>query len=93
MYNRELYNAVGLYAGNTRRRRLCNCIMMLGWISVVGIVIDVNNIVAYLATLYLALASQLANLFALHQLKSHYTLVTVLSVVYICSFISMLGWF
>lgn len=88
-----LYNAVGLYVGNTRRRRLCNCIMMLGWVSVIGMVVDANNMTAYLATLYLALASQLANLFALNQMKSHYTLVVVVSIAYICSFISLLGWY
>ena len=48
-----LYNAVKLYAGNTRRRLLNNSIIILGIASAISIVCDVDNIQVYMATVYL----------------------------------------
>lgn len=85
-----LYNAVGLYAGNTRRRKLSNCLMIMGWVAIISIVLDSNNISAYLATLYFSLAVQMANLFGLHQIKYKHTMLVSMAALYVLNFVIML---
>lgn len=86
----SLYNAVGLYAGNTRRRKLSNCLMIMGWVAIVCIVLDSNNMAAYLATLYFSLAVQMANLFGLHQIKYRHTMLVSIVALYVLNFVLML---
>lgn len=84
-----LYNAVKLYAGNTRRRLLNNSIIILGLASAICIVCDVDNIPVYMATIYMVLAAQLANLFALHNIRRPHTIVFLLVLLYIVFFVLM----
>lgn len=84
-----LYNAVKLYAGNTRRRLLNNSVIILGVAATICIICDVDNIPVYMATLYMVLAAQLANLFALHNIRRPNTIVFILTFLYLASFVLM----
>lgn len=84
-----LYNAVKLYAGNTRRRLLNNAIIVLGLTAAICCVCDVDNIPVYMATLYMVLSAQLANLFVLHHIKYPHTTVFIIVMLYIASFVLM----
>lgn len=84
-----LYNAVKLYAGNTRRRLLNNAIIVLGLTCAVCCVCDVDNIPVYMATLYMVMAAQLANLFVLHNVRYPHTTIFILVALYIVSFVLM----
>lgn len=65
-------NAMLLYAGNTRIRRMNNCINVLGYVSAICMIADFNNLPAYMATLNLWMAVQTGNLFALHRIRYPY---------------------
>lgn len=84
-----LYNAVKLYAGNTRRRLLNNGIIVLGLTAAICCVCDADNIPVYMATLYMVLSAQIANLFALHHVKYPNTTVAVIAILYIVLFVLM----
>ncbi|GFI39411.1 hypothetical protein IMSAGC016_01187 [Muribaculaceae bacterium] len=84
-----LYNAVKLYAGNTRRRLLNNSIIILGIASAISIVCDVDNIQVYMATVYLVAGVQLANLFALRQVRHTHTFIFFFVMLYIASYVLM----
>lgn len=84
-----LYNAVKLYAGNTRRRLLNNAIIILGLASAISIVWDVDNVPAYMATIYLVLGVQLANLFALHNVRHPQAVIFLITLLYIASYVLM----
>ncbi len=82
-----LYNAVKLYAGNTRRRLLNNAIIILGLASAISIICDIDNVPTYMATVYLVAGVQFANLFALHNVKYPRTVIFFISLLYIASFV------
>lgn len=83
-----LTNWVRLYAGNTQRRLYNMVINVVGFFAMVCIIIDFNNMVAYLATMYMIAAVQLANFFQLrHVYKGRWLLG--LSLLYILSFTFM----
>ena len=65
------------YAGNSQVNAMNSVIAWLGIISMLCILIDFNNVMAYLATLFLAVAAQLANTCALWHFR-HEWLVTFL---------------
>lgn len=84
-----LYNAVKLYAGNTRRRLLNNSIIFLGLAATICIVCDVKNIPVYIATVYMVMAVQLANLFALRNVRYARYLILFIMLLYTASFVLM----
>ncbi len=86
----SLYNAVRMYAGNTKRRLLNNSTLIFGLVACVCIMFDRNNMPAYLSVLYTSLAVQLANLFALHNLKQRYAVIVILLLLYVGAFVGML---
>lgn len=84
-----LDNAMKLYAGNTRRRLFNNSLIALGSVCAICIACDTDNIPVYMATLYMVMASQLANLFALHNLRYGKALLLFLLLLYLAAFILM----
>ena len=64
-----LYNSVKLYAGNSQRRLYNICFNILGVLCAVCMVIDFDNMPAYIGTLYLVAAVQFADIFALHNIR------------------------
>lgn len=87
----SLYNSVGLYAGNPKRRRMCNSIMVLGFFTIGGMVFDAGHATDYIVTLYIALAVQLANLFALHNLRYRHTSISILLILYCTMYVAMIN--
>lgn len=84
-----LYNAVKIYAGNTRRRILNNSILIIGLTCIVCMLFDIHNIHSYIATLYMVVAYQVANLFDLHSIKRPGFWFTLITMLYIVSFLIM----
>ncbi|MDE6381957.1 MAG: hypothetical protein K2L57_03720 [Muribaculaceae bacterium] len=85
----SLNNTVRLYAGNTQRR-LCNTtINVLGLVCAACMVIDFNNMVVYMATVYMITAIQLANLFALWNIQHGSRWLFGLSLIYVLGFLLM----
>lgn len=81
-----LNNAVKLYAGNTRRRLLNNTVIILGLASLLGMVVDFNNLTAYLPSFYVAAALQLANAYALWQIPRGRLWLGLLAMTYTVAF-------
>ncbi len=65
----SLYNGLILYAGNTRVRRSLLVMNTFGVISAICMLLDVYNAHAYLGVCNIWVAMQLANLFALRDLR------------------------
>ena len=84
-----LSNAVRLYAGNTRRRLMNNAISVLGFVAMICAVFDFDNLSVYMGTLYLATALQIANFFALHNIRYGRTWVFIITMIYVASFVLM----
>lgn len=78
-----LNNSIKLYAGNSRINALNLAINFVGAISVVCIIADFNNMMAYLETLYFAVAAQIANLCALWRFRREWIVVLVPGLIYI----------
>lgn len=81
-----LYNAVKLYAGNTRRRLFNMAFNIIGIASIVCMVIDYNNLSAYLLTFYMSAALQYADLFALWNIRHEWIWTLALCLIYISFF-------
>ncbi|MCH5235493.1 MAG: hypothetical protein J1E16_09370 [Muribaculaceae bacterium] len=60
-----LINSIKLYAGNSKVNAMNLCISTLGAACVVCIIVDYDNIMAYVTSLYLACALQMGNICAL----------------------------
>lgn len=84
-----LYNAVKIYAGNTRRRVMNNATLIVGFTSIVCMLFDIYNIHSYIVTLYMAVAFQVANFFDLHNIRRPSFWFITLLVLYIASFLLM----
>lgn len=84
-----LYNAVRLYAGNTRRRHFNNAIIILGIIATVALAFDADNMPVYMATIYMVLAVQLGNLFALRQVRHAPLIFVIIALLYLAAFVLM----
>lgn len=85
-----LTDSVRLYAGNSKVNALNFCISILGIITIVCVILDFNNMLAYLATLYLALAAQLANICALWNIRKKWLVTAIPSFIFIGFFIAMI---
>ena len=88
-------NWVKLYAGNTQRRLYNMVVNVIGFFCLLCIIIDFNNMVAYLATMYMIAAVQIANFFALRNVYRGNRVVIVLSLLYMLGFTLMVwgNWF
>lgn len=84
-----LNNGVKLYAGNTQRRLNNMVINLLGIAAVLCMLLDFNNMVAYMATIYMISAVQLANLFALWNIHRGSLWVLTISLLYVAGFVMM----
>lgn len=81
-----LNNMMKLYAGNTRRRLFNNAIMLVNLFSIIAIAVDSGNMTAYLGTLYLTTAVQIANLYALWNVRNGRGWLLFITVLYLVSF-------
>lgn len=84
-----LYNAVKLYVGNIRRRVMNTSLLLLGGVSVLCMLIDINNIHSYIVTLYMVVGFQIANLFDVHVVKHAGFWTILFTLLYILSFLLM----
>lgn len=84
-------NAMLLYAGNTRIRRMNNCINVLGYISALCMIVDFNNLPAYIATLNLWMAVQTGNIFALHRIRHPYYILGAFAVLQTTAYVWVLA--
>ena len=84
-----LNNSVKLYAGNTQKRLYNTVINVLGLVCAACMVIDFNNMVAYMTTVYMITAVQLANLFALWNIQYGTRWILSISALYILGFVMM----
>lgn len=87
-----LNNSVRLYAGNTQRRLYNMVLNVIGLFSVAFMLIDFTNMVAYMATIYMITAVQLANLFSLRNIQYGGRWLVGLGVVYVAGLVLMLYW-
>lgn len=85
-----LFNAMKLFAGNSKVYAMNLCVMASGALALICILIDFDNMYAYVMTLYMACAVQLANICALWNPRMPWLVTVVPSVVYIGLFICSL---
>lgn len=83
-------NSMKLYAGNSKVNALNLCVSVLGAASVVCILVDFDNMAAYVATLYMACAVQLTNICALWNPRMPWLVSFIPSVAYIAIFVCCL---
>lgn len=80
-------NGIKLYAGNSKVNAMNMCVMVLGAMSVLCILVDFDNMHAYVTTLYMACAVELANICALWNPKMPWMVTVVPSLCYIAIFV------
>lgn len=85
-----LPNSIKLYAGNSKVNSMNLCVTTLGITSLICILVDFENIPAYVMTLYLATAVQLANIVALWKPRREWTITAVPSFIFILIFLANL---
>lgn len=83
-------NFIKQYAGNSRVNAMNMCIYALGAASVGCILVDFDNMHAYVTTLYMACAVQLANICALWNPKMPWMVTLFPSLCYVAIFICAL---
>lgn len=86
----SLVNAMKLYAGNSRINAMNLCVMTSGAIATLCILVDFDNMHAYVGTLYMACAVQLANICALWNPRMPWLVTAVPSLIYISLFVCTL---
>lgn len=84
-----LNNGIKLYAGNSHVNAMNMSITLLGAVSIICIVVDFSNILAYLSTFYFTVAVQVANLCALWNIRHEWLVVAVPGVLYVGFFLAM----
>jgi hypothetical protein len=85
-----LNNSIKLYAGNSRINALNMTITLVGMVSIICVIVDFTNMMAYLATLYFTLAVQIGNLCALWTFRREWLVAAVPAAVYVALFLVML---
>lgn len=80
-------NTVRLYAGNSRVYAMNLCVSTIGAASIICILVDFDNMPAYVVTLYMACAVQLANICALWNPRMPWMVTVFPSLIYIAIFI------
>lgn len=81
---------VKLFAGNSRIMALNNIIIVTGLGACIGILVDFNNMPAYLGSFYFASSFQTANVFALWKPSRPRVLLTLISLFYTGFFLASL---
>ena len=81
-----LMNFMKLYAGNSRVTAMNFCVIALGIVLVISILVDYENIMAYVISLYLVTAIQIANMCALWNISQQWLVTVVLSLLFIALF-------
>lgn len=82
-------NSIKLYAGNSRVNALNMTISLTGVVSMICVIGDFTNMMAYLTTLFFTVAVQIANLCALWPIKREWIIGAVPAVIYIGFFIAL----
>ena len=82
-----MVNSMKLFAGNSRVYAMNLCVTILGAASVIFILIDFDNIHAYVTTLYMACAVQIANICALWNPRMPWMVSVLPSLFYIAVFV------
>lgn len=85
-----LPNSMKLYAGNSKVNSMNLCVSSLGVASLICILVDYENIPAYVMTLYLATAVQIANICALWKPRYEWTVSAIPAFVFILIFVANL---
>lgn len=83
-------NTMKLYAGNSRVNAMNLCISTLGAASVICILVDYDNMVAYIVTLFMACSVQLANICALWHPRLPWLVTAIPSLFYLGVFVCSL---
>ena len=83
----SVINSFRLYAGNSRVSAMNLCVSTLGAACVVCILVDYDNLPAYVISLYMACAIQLANICALWTPRYPWTVSLVPALLYIGIFV------
>lgn len=81
-----LNTIVRLYAGNSRSYSLYNLFNIIGFASAIFIIVDFNNLMAYISTFYLMMALQIAYLFSFRLMRHPIILYLVFVAIYLTSF-------
>lgn len=82
-----LNNSIKLYAGNSRINAQNLVIVFVMIVSVIGVVVDFSNMMAYLATLFFTVAAQVANLCALWKFRKEWLITFIPALIYVGFFI------
>ena len=82
-----LLNSMKLYAGNSKVNAMNLCVSALGAVSVICILIDFDNMPAYVITLYMAAAVQIANICALWNPKMPWLVTCLPAACYLALFV------
>ena len=86
----SLYNSITLLNGNSRVRCMHLAINFLGYICLIFMIGDFNNIMSYSATVYMWCAFEIAMLFAIHNFRNSWIwLLSLLAVFMILYFIML----
>lgn len=85
-----LSNSMKLYAGNSKINAMNLCVSTMGLAAVICILVDYENIPAYVLTLYLAVAVQMANICALWHPRQAWIVSALPALIYIALFIGNL---
>lgn len=83
----SVVNAIKLYAGNSRVNAMNLCVMAAGAVSVICILVDFDNMHAYVTTLFMACAIQLANICAIWNPRMPWLVTVLPSAAYISLFV------
>lgn len=81
-----LINSMKLYAGNSKVNAMNICVSTLGAASVICILVDYDNMLAYVVSLYVASAAQVANICALWNPRMPWLVSVLPSALYIALF-------
>ena len=82
-----LVNSMKLYAGNSKVNAMNLCVNTLGFTSIACILVDFDNMQAYVISLYAAFAVQLSNICALWNPKMPWMVTVLPACVYIALFV------
>lgn len=82
-----LVNSIKLYAGNSRVNAMNLCVTALGAAAAICILVDYENLTAYVITLYVACAIQIANICALWSPRMPWIVTAVPAGLYLALFV------
>lgn len=83
----SIANFMKLFAGNSKVNAMNMCVMILGVACVICILVDFDNMAAYVVTLYMAAAVQFANICALWHPKMPWAVTTFPALAYLAIFV------